>query len=308
MENSTFAPGIKPSKANSREPPVTRSGIDYWGNKSVNSSLSSDFGICLRAWPKRTIVARMGFLDQLLGGNDSVSQPPALPKFDYELMYVRGKDAVKRTLELREEWAGLATPVIVGTQADFSHLTDLWGEEEFAAVTPQDYLESAGRLDLDKWFADHSPEGEQDPEYLNHINKSSDWNTESGAGEEFSVVREVLSRKLHPWVLLGKIPTPHACQTPAYLKFGGWNECPEASVHVAAWRKWQDEYGAKILCVSGDIIEATVARPPVEKSECYKLAREQFVYCNDIVGQGVGSIDALAATLRDGKSWYFWWD
>jgi hypothetical protein len=261
-----------------------------------------------RFWEERIIVTDMGLLNRLLCGDDSAPEPPALPKFGYELTYVRGKDAVRRALELRQEWAGVATPVIVGTQENFNHLTDLWGEEDFAAVTPQDYLDSATKLDLEKWFQDQRTEVAEDPEYLEHINKPSDWNTKGGAGEDFLVVREILSRKLHPWVLLATIPTPQPYETPAYLKFGGWNACPEASVHVAVWKKWQEEYGAKILCVSGDVIEATVVRPPIEKDACYKLAQDQFAYCTDIVDQGVGSIDALAATLYAGKSWYFWWD
>jgi hypothetical protein len=151
-------------------------------------------------------------------------------------------------------------------------------------------------------------EGSDDQEYRECVNKPSDWNTESGSGEEFSVIREALSRKIYPWVLVAKVPTAQPYEVPAYLKFGGWNDCPQAPIHVALWKKWQQEYDARILCLSGDVIEATVAHPPRDKEACYKLAREQFAYCADIVDQGVGSIDALAAVLYGGKSWYFWWD
>ena len=247
----------------------------------------------------------MGLLNRLLGGDDSSNQPPPLPECEYELIYVPGKDAVQRALQLREEWQNSFTPIIIGTQQDFTHLTDAWEEMD---PSPQEYLESAAKLDLDKWFSDHKPENEQDPEFLESIIKPSDWNTHSGGDETFTVVREVLSSKIHPWVLIGKIPTPHPFEVPAYLYLGGWNECPDAPVHVALWKKWRDEYGAEILCASGAVIEATVARPPLDKDQCYKLAREQFIYCNDIVTQGVGTIDALASTLHAAKSWYFWWD
>ena len=143
---------------------------------------------------------------------------------------------------------------------------------------------------------------------MNSLYDEKHWNTTSGSGHEFYVVGEILSKKPHPSVILAKIPTPRAFEVPAYLKFGGWNSCPEPSAHVAVWRRWQESYGAEILCLSGDVIEATVARPPVNKEECYKLAREQFAYCEDIVTQGVQTIDALAAVLCGGKSWYFWWD
>jgi len=38
------------------------------------------------------------------------------------------------------------------------------------------------------------------------------------------------------------------------------------------------------------------------------LAKEQFLYCSDIVEQGAGSIRNLASILLNGRAWYFWWD
>jgi hypothetical protein len=225
---------------------------------------------------------------------------------DYELSWVRGREAVEKAIALREEWRGSFTPVIIGTRGDFNHLTDIWKEEEFP--TPQEYLESARRFDFEKWSSDHGFENEVDPEFVESLRKPSAWNAFGGGEADFCVVREILSRKFHPWVLLAKIPTAQPYEVPAYLRLGGWNECPDAAAHVAHWQRWQNKYGAEILCVSGDVIEATVAHPPTEKEECYMLAQEQFYYCQDIVTQGVETIDALAATLRGGKSWYFWWD
>lgn len=238
----------------------------------------------------------MGLLDRILG-----SQPPPVPSFEYELMYVRGKEAVGRAIQLRDEWKGSATPVIIGTLEDFEHLTGHPGRPG-----ARESLAAAATVDLAAWFAEHERDLNADPEYS--VEKPSDWNTTSGAGAEFSVVREVLSRKQHRWVLVAKVPTAQSYEVPAYLKFGPWNSCPEPEVHVALWKKWQAEYGAEILCLSGDVLEATVARPPIEKEDCYKLAREQYAYCGDIVNQGVESIDRLAAILRDGRAWYFWWD
>jgi hypothetical protein len=258
------------------------------------------------------IVARMGFLDRFFGGGTSSKKPasPPLPESDYALMWVPGKEAVARALELRSEWSGSATPVIIGTQESFSCVTDLWGEEGFLGA--QEYLDAAAKFNLEKWLAERNSEmmeaGEEYPEFLQQIYKASDWDTGAGSGADFTVPREILSGRFHAWVLIAKVPTARAYEVPAYLKYGNWNANPEASIHVALWKKWQAEYGAEILCVSGDVIEATVSRPPLEKEECYKLAREQFAYCEDIVTQGVGSIDALAATLRKGMSWYFWWD
>jgi hypothetical protein len=38
------------------------------------------------------------------------------------------------------------------------------------------------------------------------------------------------------------------------------------------------------------------------------LAREQYLYCSDIVWQGVGSVSNLSKTLLNSNYWYFWWD
>jgi len=35
---------------------------------------------------------------------------------------------------------------------------------------------------------------------------------------------------------------------------------------------------------------------------------EMYSYCPDIIDQGVGTLEALAADLMAGHWWYFWWD
>jgi hypothetical protein len=39
-----------------------------------------------------------------------------------------------------------------------------------------------------------------------------------------------------------------------------------------------------------------------------QLAMEQYLYCADIVDQGVESVANLATLLLKQKVWYFWWD
>ena len=38
------------------------------------------------------------------------------------------------------------------------------------------------------------------------------------------------------------------------------------------------------------------------------LAWEQFLFCEDIVSQGVETISNLGATLLNSPYWFFWWD
>jgi hypothetical protein len=79
-------------------------------------------------------------------------------------------------------------------------------------------------------------------------------------------------------------------------------------VHVAFLKRWHEAWGAEVVGIAGDVVEMEVARPPKDRAAALALAREQFLYCADIVHQGVGSLEALGAILLGGKVWYFWWD
>ena len=222
------------------------------------------------------------------------------PEFPYELMRVPGAEAAQQALAWRKEWRGAFTPVILGKREDFAMLSEILSE---VTESPQEIMRRAQALDLGAFFARRLAESAA----LEDVTDASDWKPRAEEEGEFHTLARPDGR-IVPWVQVAKVPAAQPCDVPAYLKLGGWNACPLAEEHVAVWGHWQKEYGAEILCVTSDVIEATVARPPQEKEACYALAREQFGYCDDIVTQGVGSIDALASTLRDGRKWFFWWD
>ena len=57
-----------------------------------------------------------------------------------------------------------------------------------------------------------------------------------------------------------------------------------------------------------DTIELHVARSPRTRDDALALAYEQYAYCSDIVDQGAGTLEALAAVLVHASVWFFWWD
>jgi hypothetical protein len=126
--------------------------------------------------------------------------------------------------------------------------------------------------------------------------------------EPLSVARDILSRKPKKEVIIGLIPAPEPWQVPAVLRPGDWNDCPGPEVHVALFKRWYERYGAIVTSMSFDVIEFSVERPPRTMEDARGLAREQFVYCTDIVHQGVGTLDNLARALLNAGNWYFWWD
>lgn len=104
------------------------------------------------------------------------------------------------------------------------------------------------------------------------------------------------------------VPTERSWEAPAYLNYGGWNECPEPAVHVAFLRRWHERYGAEVFSIGPDVMEISVSRPVTGREEALALADEQFLYSYDIVAQGTETLDRLAAHLLQATVWYFWWD
>ena len=99
-----------------------------------------------------------------------------------------------------------------------------------------------------------------------------------------------------------------ARELPAHLALGGWNDCPHPHEHVVVLEEWRRRHGAEVVFVGGDTLELLVERPVVARSELAALAREQFLYCADIVTQGTGDVAALAGELSGAGAWFFWWD
>ena len=78
--------------------------------------------------------------------------------------------------------------------------------------------------------------------------------------------------------------------------------------NCAAFRYWGEKYGAKIISITHDIVECTVERLPKDPEEALELAEEQYAYCTDLVDQGTGTLENLAASLLVSHTWFFWWD
>jgi hypothetical protein len=133
-----------------------------------------------------------------------------------------------------------------------------------------------------------------------------EWPTEAARPPKLLIVASNYRGPL-PKVYVALIPTDDWTTIPAHLRYGGWNACPHPEYHVAALRSWRDRYGAELIGLSFDSMELTVTRRPETRSEALELAREHYIYCKDIVDQGVGTLSRLAALLIANDRWQFWW-
>jgi hypothetical protein len=134
------------------------------------------------------------------------------------------------------------------------------------------------------------------------------WPSTADSSPGLTVVTDILKGIFLPKVHIAILPTDDWTTIPAYLHFGGWNACPDAPYHVAALRSWRDRYGIELVGLAFDTFNLTVKHPPRSRDDALALAREQYVYCNDIIDQGVETYSALAASLMANDWWFFWWD
>jgi Domain of unknown function (DUF4253) len=111
-------------------------------------------------------------------------------------------------------------------------------------------------LDVQQWIEQRLAD---EPEYYTFDLAASG---DAGPVPLFSPAYDILTRRPRPEVFFGLIPVASSWLVPAYLKIGNWNDCPEASVHVAFFRSWFERYGAEVVTVANDVIEFQVARPP----------------------------------------------
>jgi hypothetical protein len=89
---------------------------------------------------------------------------------------------------------------------------------------------------------------------------------------------------------------------------GAANYDIEPADHVAMLKRWHDRHGAELVGLGGETIELWVPRPPADRPTVLAVAEEQYWYCQDVIDQGVLTLDALAAVQVPSRRWYFWWD
>jgi len=216
----------------------------------------------------------------------------------------------------RRKAASGGLPIVIGSDEDLERIANQFSIDD-AHVTgvkpPGDgprttsaILDAAAKIkfpnDLRKWPGAYQPSDLHAP--------LGDWPSEvkSDDATDLTIARDLSSGQFHDHVHLLLLPAKGSWEVPAYLRWGNWNACPPPEYHVAALRRWNENYGAELVAINGDTMNLRVAHRPKTRSEALALAREHYGYCPDIVDQGVESISALAATLMASDWWFFWWD
>lgn len=231
-----------------------------------------------------------------------MSNSTTLPEFPFPLVAVPGSRAIDEWRRLQMEWRSEgASPVVLGNREAVAMLKET---SDFNESSAEEIMDAAAGLSAEQIFK-KLREAEEDG-FLDE--EEGEWPTGQVEPQNLLAHLNILTGEPQPVVYIAMIPTPRSYEIPAYLKYGAWNACPSPEEHVAILRYWYERYGIELYSSTSDVIECVVARPPQNRESAMALAREQFLYCTDIVTQGVGSIANLASILLNGKCWYFWWD
>jgi hypothetical protein len=222
----------------------------------------------------------------------------AIAAFPFERVETSGERALATWQELRT--AGRGAPVVLGDDESTARLTSAFDPTSADSGTVADTLSKAERV---RYPEDLAAPGAQPPPL-------GEWpaQIEPLPGPGLTVAYKIGSAVPLQKVHIGLFPTNDWTTVPAHLRWGGWNDCPEPEIHVAALRSWRDRFGAELVGLGPDVMNLRVGRRPKTRADALELAREQYLYCNDIVDQGTGTLSRLAAALMADDWWYFWWD
>jgi hypothetical protein len=208
-------------------------------------------------------------------------------------------------------------PLILGSEAEVD-----CHQESFknCDVSIDKIIKHGSVIDSATWFSDKAQEMYKDRSAYDRELAAGDplevlttdiigeWNDDVPANEFFTIPYDTLTGAPLERVVIALIPTQICWHVPAYLNFGSWNDCPATEEHICLMKYWHEMYGAEVVGITSDIVEMYLDKPPLDRNAALSLAKEQYLYCNDIVDQGTETLSILAATLLDGSAWYFWWD
>lgn len=237
----------------------------------------------------------------------------------------QGSQAIQLWRKLRElvseteHW-----PVLVGAEEDLNALREQVQFSDFG--TTEEIIDRGLAFDGIQWFnQEHEELIDELLEFGGQLYSASaeeslggreefrgisrgPWLGESSPRHGFSIPTDVVTGEPLPRVHLALVPTTTCWHIPAYLRFGAWNECPQPEEHVGLMKFWQRCWGPEVVGITHDVVEMSVGNPPLNKVEALKLAKQQYLYCKDIVDQGTQTLESLAACLLGDTSWFFWWD
>jgi hypothetical protein len=237
-------------------------------------------------------------------------------------IFVGGVEAIEQWTNLRQ---GLDVvgyyPLLLGGEDEISCYIDTIEElqdDRYNFMSMEELKNEVTNFDSDQWLAERAQMMYTDRREYQELDDGDP--TEVLCQDIFGKWRENVSPShnfMIPYnhqyqpldrIVVALIPNQTCWLMPAFLNFGGWNDCPDLMGHLIMMKRWYEQYGAEVVGITHDVVEMRVAKPPLDQTQAIALAKEQYLYCSDIVEQGTETLCRLAGLLVQGTAWYFWWD
>ena len=168
----------------------------------------------------------------------------------------------------------------------------------------EDYIGFSEEIDIRKFFNSKRNQYEFDEKYLAEVGEFSD----EDSNDYLAGYLDVDTSFPYEEVLILKIPTRNPCEILGHIPMGGYNDCPTPEYQIAAAKYWFEQYKAVPAVISSNTIEFIIENPPKDLKSAEKLAYEHYLFCNDIIDQGIETIRKLASILKNSMIWCFWWE
>jgi hypothetical protein len=169
-------------------------------------------------------------------------------------------------------------------------------------------IETFNQFDLSQWFEDYWQdydfENEEDEsELANFLPEISQDET-----NHFTIQYNILNQEFLDNIGIVLFPKIPLYLIPIYLQYGGWNDCPTPDQQAAILKYWSEKYDLAWFGLNNDTVELYLTNPPQNFEDAFNLAKEQMVYCDDLVFQGTMTVKRLGECLVNNNTWSFWWD
>lgn len=107
---------------------------------------------------------------------------------------------------------------------------------------------------------------------------------------------------------LGLVPAGRSADIPAAI---GWvvNYLNDIDTLCGVLRSWEDRFGTRVVALSADRLDLSVAAPVRTTEQALSVAVEHLAVCSDNLWQGSDTVQQYVEDGVLGKHhWTFWWD
>jgi hypothetical protein len=140
-----------------------------------------------------------------------------------------------------------------------------------------------------------------------------EWSYDIPRRIESYTIGEALNISNPPKVALRFLPGAGPIDALSHLKFGG--DSPQTELIIAYLRQWDERYGIDVISARSNTLELHISRPPSEKTDALRMARECVLLCSDLLEQmddylgfKCNNVCKLAAHLMGTTYLCLWWD